>query len=49
MKTKINKIFNQIEDWDSEDLERLISEIESLLETKEIPCMEGTLESLNNL
>ena len=31
MKKHINDIFTQIEDWESEDLERLQDEIESLL------------------
>lgn len=32
MKAKINSIYNLVEDWDLEDIERLISELESLKE-----------------
>ena len=38
MKTKVNKIINQIEGWEVEDLERLISEIDSLVDIRFCAC-----------
>lgn len=35
MTTKINNVYNQVEDWSSDDIHRLISELMSLLDIKE--------------
>ena len=46
MKKSINDIFNQIEDWESEDLERLQSEIESLLMQRIDDYSEGKRDNI---
>jgi len=38
MKKEINQIYNLVEDWEVDDLERLISELETLVESKPMYC-----------